>query len=408
MMRAFDLTIEGTLCKLKIGDLHPVGVMAVINLSEESFYKGSIATPDHILSLGSRLAEEGADLIDLGAVSTAPGSPPISERTEMDRLFPALDELLENLDVGVSVDTCRSRVAEAALSAGAGCINDVSCLADPLMARVVADHQASIILMASRRRPGDLLSLNQIIPRLGQAMEEAKSAGIEIDRIAVDPGIGRWIPEKTAECDLAILEGFRRLRALGRPMVAALSRKSFIGTVLGEANPENRLAGSLAATAVAVYNGAHLVRTHDVAATLPIIRMAEAIRCEPCTAGSQGVQVELLGALGCQSDLSERLRQVAVGEGGDRYLSLKGAFRVISVQGISAMEAVIIKQEMLARGGDAAIPKKAMRCDPSPMETVIFGTAAQISGMARKLKEQPFNLPAIGEHIESVMKSIEG
>ncbi|NYT01177.1 MAG: dihydropteroate synthase [Methanosarcinales archaeon] len=408
MMRAFDLTIEGTLCRLKVGDLHPVGLMAVINLSEESFYKGSVATPDHILSLGSRLAEEGADLIDLGAVSTAPGSPPISEEKEMDRLFPALNELADNLEVGISVDTSRSRVARAALCAGATCINDVSCLADPLMARVVADHQASLILMASRRRPGDLLSLNRIIPRLGQALDEAEAAGIERERMAVDPGIGRWIPEKTADCDLAILEGFRRLRVLGRPMVAALSRKSFIGTVLGEADPGGRLAGSLAATAVAVYNGAHLVRTHDVAATLPIIRMAEAIRAVPCQAGGQGIEVELLGSLGNQADLSEALRQVAVGEGGERYLCLKGAFRILSVQGISAMEAVIIKQEMLARGGDAAIPRKALRCDPSPMGTLIFGTVAQISSMARKLKEQPFNLPVIGEHIETVLKSIEG
>ena len=214
-----------------MGDDQPVRLMGIINLSRESFYKGSVAGPNEVLSIALDMQEQGADIIDLGAVSTAPGSPPVSEAAERERLFPALKEILDNLDITVSIDTQRAAIANDALSCGAACINDVSGLCDPKMAANVANCDGSLIIMASRQRPGDLLSMNQIIPLLGERVRIAVQAGVSPAKISVDPGIGKWIPEKTDVCDLAILDGFGRLRLLEKPVVAALSRKSFIGSV---------------------------------------------------------------------------------------------------------------------------------------------------------------------------------
>lgn len=398
--------IEGTIGRIKVGDLQPVRVMAVINLSKESFYKGSVATANQALSKASSLVEEGADLIDLGAVSTAPGSPRINEALERDRLLPALQQVLDQ-GLEVSVDTQRASIADEALSMGATCINDVSGLLDPSMAKTAADHDASLVIMASRSVPGDLLTMEGILDVLAKRVSSAVEVGVDRDKIIVDPGIGKWIPEKKPEHDLAILDGFRRLRALGRPVMAALSRKSFIGARLNQPDPSKRLSGSLAATAVAVYNGAHIVRTHDVSMSLDTIRMAEAIRGLPSRSEEGDLSVEILGYLGHESDLADVLKRAEVDPGGHRALCRKGSFRVLAVGGISSMEAIIIKQEMLARGGDAAIPKMALRCDPDPQRILILGTLSQISGLTRKLKEQPFSLPLVGEAIVEALKQID-
>jgi dihydropteroate synthase len=398
--------IGGQIGSVKVGDGYPVRIMAVINLSRESFYKGSVATPDNVLSQATALADEGADLIDLGAVSTAPGSPEIDEATERERLMPALKQILENTNIDISVDTQRNTIAKEALSMGAACINDVSGLKDPEMARVIADQDGSTVIMASRDRPGDMLMLSEIISVLGERVRSAIAAGVTAEKISIDPGVGRWIPEKMPEHDLAILDGMRRLRAVGRPIMAAVSRKSFIGARLNQPDPFQRLSGSLAATAIAVYNGAHIVRTHDVCASLNTIRMAEAIRGLPACARSEDVDAEVLGHMGGQ-ELLEHLRRVGVDDGGEAILCRKGGFRFVSLRGISSMEAIIIKQEMLARGGDAAIPRLALRCDPRPENILIFGTAAQISGLIKKLEKQPFRLPIIAKAIDNALSKID-
>lgn len=399
--------IEGVLGRVQAGDLDPVRLMGVVNLSRESFYKGSVAGPEAALPLARTMQEEGADLIDLGAVSTALGSPTISESEERERLIPALKEILKNLDIDVSVDTQRARIAEEALALGATCINDVSGLLDQKMAATVADHDASLVIMASRRRPGDLLGMAEIIALLGERMRAAIEAGVTRQKIAVDPGVGKWIPEKAPAYDLAILDGFRRLRSLGRPVVAAISRKSFIGACLGQPDPAKRLAGTLAATAIAVYNGAHVVRTHDVALSLETVRMSKAVRGHPASARKDEIDVEVLGHLGEGFDLAETLRRAEVDERGIERLCRKGSFRVLAVRGLNSMEALVIKQEMLARGGDSAIPKLALRCDPRPMSVLIFGTDSQISGLEKNLKSQPFRLAMVGEAVSEALRQME-
>jgi dihydropteroate synthase len=399
--------IEGILGRVLVGDSHPVRLMGIINLSRESFYQGSVAGPHEALSLATAMQEQGADMIDLGGVSTAPGSPLISEAVERERLFPALKDILDNLDITVSIDTKRSSIASDALSRGAACINDVSGLSDPNMAACVAEYDASLIIMASRQRAGDLLQINEIIALLGERMRAAALAGVCPAKISVDPGIGKWIPEKTPAHDLAILDGLLRLRALERPVVAAISRKSFIGERLHKPDPFQRLAGTLAATAIAVYLGAHIVRTHDIAASLDTVAMAKAIRGRPAVSVDEEMEVEVLGYLGQGEDLAETLRRTEVDERGLSTLCKKSSFRILAVRGLSSMEAIIIKQEMLARGGDAAIPKLALRCDPRPEEVLIFGTSNQIAGLVKNLSGQPFRLMRLAARIDEATKMIE-
>ena len=398
--------IEGTIGEIKIGDSYPVRIMAVINLSIESFYQGSVATSDQALGRAKCLIEEKADLIDLGAVSTAPGSPKIDEILERERLIPVLRSILDR-GFEVSVDTQRASIADRALSMGARCINDVSGLVDPDMARTVADHDASVIVMASKKTPGDLLTMEEILHILDERTSIAHLAGVDGGKIVVDPGIGRWTAQKYPEHDLAILDGFKRLRFLGKPVMAALSRKSFIGARLGQPDPGKRLCGSLAATAIAVYNGAHIVRTHDISASIDTIRMAEAVRGKLSRSDDAAISVEVLDYLGHRCDLISALRAIQVDPGGYKSLCKKGSFRILAVDGISSMEAIIIKQEMLARGGDAAIPKMTLRLDPKIQKILIMGTLAQISGLCGKLRDQPFRLPSIGIAIEEALNLID-
>lgn len=399
--------IEGMVGRIPVGDRQSVRLMGIINLSRESFYKGSVAGPHEALSLAAAMLEQGADMIDLGAVSTAPGSPPISEGVERERLFPALKDILDNLDITISVDTQRASIASDALSQGADCINDVSGLSDPRMAGSVADYDGSLIIMASRQRAGDQLHLSQIVALLGERVRAAEKAGICPSKISVDPGIGKWIPEKTPAHDLAILDGMERLRVLQRPVVAAISRKSFIGERLHKPDPFQRLDGTLAATAIAVYLGAHIVRTHDISASLDTVAMAKAIRGRTAESKAEEMEVEVLGYLGHEEDLAENLRRTEVDERGFGTLCKKSSFRILAVRGLSSMEAIIIKQEMLARGGDAAIPKLALRCDPRPEEVLIFGTSHQIAGLVKNLSSQPFRLPCLAAKIDEATTLIE-
>ena len=399
--------IEGLIGRVTVGDSQPVRLMGVVNLSRESFYQGSVAGPEEALSLARAMQEQGAEIIDVGAVSTAPGSPAISQEQERKRLFPALGDILDSLDVTVSVDTQRPDIAADALARGAHCINDVSGLSHPDIAEAVAEHDASLIIMASRERAGDLLSLGEIIALLGERMRRAESAGVSTERIILDPGIGRWIPDKTAAHDLAILDGLHRLRSLGRPLMAALSRKTFIGECLHQPDPFQRLEGSLAATAIAVYLGAHIVRTHDVAASRQTVSMASAVRGSPALAKEGDLEVEVLDHMGGKDDLAQILCRTGVDEQGFAALSRKGSFRLLSLRGLSSMEAIIIKQEMLARGGDAAVPKLALRCDPRPEEVIIMGSVHQIAGLVRNLASQPFRLSRLARLIDEALDGID-
>lgn len=283
----------------------PVAVVGVINVSPESFHAGSVYRGDEaVLRAGLAMVEAGAALIDVGARSTAPYlSTAIDEAEETTRLAHAVELLAAKLPVPISADTPRPAPARAALEAGARVINDVSCLRDPALARLVAAHDASLILMAApdpiapttgraraRQRAvsrGSIASRRLATSRrspvsivrdlLAAGLRRARAARISAHRIVIDPGIGFFRGESVPwpEWDLRVLAGLRALRTLGRPVAVGVSRKSFLGAVLERPDTADRLAGSLAATALAVAHGAALIRTHDVAETRDAVRVAQ-------------------------------------------------------------------------------------------------------------------------------------
>src|SRR5215470_4209522 len=266
-----------------LGDRSPVAVMGVINVSPESFHPGSVYRGDDaVLAAGLGMAGAGAALIDVGARSSAPYlDTAISEAEETDRLVRAVGALAAKLSVPVSVDTSRPAVACAALEAGARVVNDVSALADPALAGVAAEHDAGLIVMAA---PGPGRTVDTPIATvtriLRAALATARAAAVPDGRIVLDPGIGFFRDADVAwhAWDVAVLAGLPELSALGRPLCVGVSRKSFVGAIAGRDETAARLSGSLAATAAAVLGGAALVRTHDVAATLDAVRVAERIR----------------------------------------------------------------------------------------------------------------------------------
>lgn len=276
--------IRATLAGVHLGDGLPVVVIGALNVSPGSFYSGSVVTKaDDLLRAAERMTREGASLLDVGAMSTAPYlSGSISDSEEAERLGWAVGILVSKLGVPVSADTSRAEPARAALQAGASIINDVRGLtADPALASLVARAGAGVILMASERggaegeRPVDT-----VLDLLEESMRIAAQAGIPGERVVVDPGIGFFRRRGIAwhEWDCEILAALGRLRALGRPICVGVSRKSFIGEIAGEPDPGRRLPGSLAAVAAAVLGGAHVIRAHDVAETVQAVRVAESIR----------------------------------------------------------------------------------------------------------------------------------
>lgn len=277
------MTTYANLAGLEVGDGFAVRLVGVINISPESFYKGSVAQgEDSLQRQAERMAAEGADLLDIGAMSTAPYLPTeISEADEIQRLTWAIGVVRKAVTLPISADTKRSRVALAALDSGAQVINDVSGFRhDPAMADLVARRAQGVILMASEAALGAQDPIATVRSLLEESLKATWRAGVPDHRVVVDPGIGFFrqaaIPWDVWDCE--VLRRLGELRALGHPVLVGLSRKSFIGKLLGKPDPADRLFGSLAATAVAVIAGAHLIRTHDVGPTCEAVRIAEALR----------------------------------------------------------------------------------------------------------------------------------
>jgi dihydropteroate synthase len=265
--------------------------MGVVNVSPESFHPGSVYHgAEAVLTAALAMVDAGAALIDVGARSTAPYlETDIDDALETDRLARAVAALAAKLPVPISADTSRPGPARAALEAGARVINDVSTLRDPALARLVAAHGAGLIVMAapggSGRRvptapPRAVSPVAAVSRLLAAGLQRARRARIPSGRVVVDPGIGFFRDAGLAwhAWDVRILAGLRALRRLGRPVCVGVSRKSFIGAIVERAETSERLAGSLAATAIAVVNGAALIRTHDVAETRDAVRVAERVR----------------------------------------------------------------------------------------------------------------------------------
>ena len=257
--------------------------MWIVNVTPDSFADGGrFLEPEAAWRHALALAAEGADLLDVGAESTRPGSTGVSADEELSRLVPVLERLLKESPCPVSVDTSKPEVAEAALALGAHLVNDVTGLAaGPELAHVCARHGAGLVLTHMRGTPATMQDaphyddlLGEVRERLARAVAEAEGAGVDPEALAVDPGIGFG---KTGSHSLMLLGHLRSLATLGKPILVGPSRKSFIGEVLGLPASE-RLEGTLAACALAVHQGVHILRVHDVAAAGRAVRVAEAIR----------------------------------------------------------------------------------------------------------------------------------
>ncbi|MGC9180944.1 dihydropteroate synthase [Thermogladius sp.] len=278
--------IDAVIAGVRVGDNSPVRLMGVVNVSPESFYKGSVkAGEGELIRTVEAFLKSNTDFLDIGGRSTAPYlKTDVPLEVELERVVWAV-KLVRDVfgdKIPISVDTTRSRVAEEALRAGANIINDVSGLReDPRMAAVARDYGAPLIVVARvpSYRSG-VSPIDQVIEAVKDSLSRAVDSGVDEKAIVVDPGIGfnRFQELPWYVWDSMVLAELEKMRALGRPILVGVSRKSFIGEVTGRRDPAERLYGSLGATAIAVYNGAHIVRTHDPAETLDVVKVASFIR----------------------------------------------------------------------------------------------------------------------------------
>lgn len=393
--------IEKTIAGLKVGDDQPVRIMGVINLSKESFYKNSFVSSQNVHAAALKMIDEGADLIDIGARSTWPLAAKITKDEERSRLIPAV-RALEGIPVPISVDTMFSDIAKEALVAGASIINDVSGFtADEKMVNVVEKHSCPVILMASNNIPGDPVGMNAIMESLERIISHAQNSGISPDSIIIDPAIGKWTPDKLSMFDYETIDNIQRLRIFKKPILAAISRKSFIGDTLNKP-ATGRLYGSLAATAIAVRNGAHIIRTHDVAPTLDAVRIAQASRARIPAARSGTIEAELLEIINVE-DSCKAMISIGATFTGSKIMKKKTLVYNILLNNITTTEALIIKQEMLARGADTALPREAVSHEADSVCLIISGTQLQVERLCNKLRRQARGLPMIAEMLVELM-----
>ncbi|KAB2947588.1 MAG: dihydropteroate synthase [Candidatus Methanoperedens sp.] len=375
--------------------------MGVINLSKESFYKNSVVSAVHVRDAALKMINEGADLIDVGARSTWPLAARISKDEERSRLIPAV-RALADIPVPISVDTMFSDLAEEALVAGAKIINDVSGFTnDEKMMEVAGKYSCPVILMASNNIPGDPVGMDAIMESLERIIERAQNCGISPDSIIIDPAVGKWTPEKLPIYDYETIDNIERLRIFKKPILAAISRKSFIGDVLNKPATE-RLYGSLAATAIAVRNGAHIIRTHDVAPTVDAVRVARAARARIPAARSGSIEAELLEIKNI-NDCQKAMLSIGATSTGSHVMKKKTLILNILINNISTTEALIIKQEMLARGGDAALPREAVSHETQTVSLIISGTQLQVERLINKIRHQVRELPTIADMLTELM-----
>jgi dihydropteroate synthase len=253
-------------------------LVGILNLTPDSFFDGGkFATGESAIAQARRLVEEGAAIIDVGGQSTRPGYEEISDEEEIARVVPAITALVPQLPVPISIDTYKPAVARAALQAGAHLINDIHGLQrNPELARLAAEFGCPVVVMhndaAFRETPGDVIYKIKIF--FDRSREIAAQAGLAEALIVLDPGIGFG---KTQGQNLEILARLSELKLLGFPLCLGASRKSVIGNVLA-LPPEERLEGTLATTALAVWQGVEFIRVHDVRANARAAKMAAAIR----------------------------------------------------------------------------------------------------------------------------------
>jgi len=249
-------------------------IMGIVNVDPDSFSGDGLRDADAAVAQGKRFALEGADILDVGGESTRPGFEPISADEELRRVLPVIERLASELPVPVSIDTYKSEVARRVVAAGACMINDVWELKrDPKLARVAAEAGVPLIISQNQRDARFHDFFPELIASLKRSIQVALDAGVDWNNIIIDPGVGFG---KTVEQNVEIVRRLAELKALGRPILLGTSRKSFIGHVL-DLPVDQRLEGTAATIAIGICNGADIVRVHDVAQMVRVVRMSDAI-----------------------------------------------------------------------------------------------------------------------------------
>lgn len=258
-------------------------VMGIVNVTPDSFSDGGkFMNLEAALDHAKRIVDEGADIVDVGGESTRPGADPVSSEEERKRVLPLIEKLVQQIDVPVSIDTTKVAIAKSAIEAGAAMINDISSFRfEPEMAHLAAKHKVPVVLMHMRGTPRTMQHqveyenpITEIFDFLKERIAFAESAGIDPHQIIIDPGIG--FGKSLPDGNLTIIKNLAVLKTLDKPILVGLSRKAFIGHVLN-LGVEEREEGTAAALAVAVNNGARMVRVHDVKKMKRVVTMVDAI-----------------------------------------------------------------------------------------------------------------------------------
>lgn len=258
--------------------------MGVVNVTPDSFSDGgNFFETEAAVAHALKLMADGAEILDVGGESTRPGATPVGEEEELRRVIPVIEKLAPQVKVPISIDTSKPAVARAALDAGASIVNDIAAATrtDFSMWKIVADSRAGYIVMHAQGSPPAMQenpAYRDVVREVGGFFSERlgrllNEAGVPMEQVVLDPGIGFG---KTLEHNLTLLAGLKTFTKWRRPLLVGVSRKSFIGELLG-AEVQNRLPASLACAALAAGDGANIIRTHDVAETVQAVRMAEAI-----------------------------------------------------------------------------------------------------------------------------------
>ncbi len=257
-------------------------IMGVLNVTPDSFSDGGkFDTLEKALKRAYQLGEEGSDIIDIGGESTRPGALEVSVEEEIERTIPVIKEVSADIQVPISIDTRKARVAEQAVKAGASIINDISAFSDPAMAPFVADAGLPVVIMHMKGTPRtmqiaphyeDLIA--EILQFFSERIDYALSCGIKEENIIIDPGIGFG---KTVEHNFEIIDRLDEFKIIGRPILIGPSRKSFIGKVLN-LDPDKRLMGTAAAISACILKNAHIVRVHDVKEMKQVCQITDRIK----------------------------------------------------------------------------------------------------------------------------------
>jgi dihydropteroate synthase len=259
-------------------------VMGVLNVTPDSFSDGGLyLSKNRAVEHALKMQDEDADIIDIGGESTRPGAERVSAKEEIKRVVPVIEKLVKKIKIPISIDTYKSAVAKAALSAGASIVNDISGLRfDTKMPEVVARYQVPVVIMHIKGTPKNMQKdpaykalIPEIMDYLRGGIEIAQRAGVAKDKIIIDPGIGFG---KTVEHNLEIIKYLNEFTGFEKPILLGPSRKSFIGKTLGDLTVTERFEGTAAAIAIGIFNGANIVRVHDVKAMVRVAKIADGIK----------------------------------------------------------------------------------------------------------------------------------